>query len=119
MDLTTSAYAFQQVGDGVVAWEDTGFADPRKRLLAALSEGGAVSAVATGNIEAMTRFGYARDGGDRFRRLRVRVRRQPRRDPRRGARPLQARVVDPESPMAASTNPTVARRRRHRRSRRP
>jgi hypothetical protein len=46
----------------VVAWEDTGFADPPKRLLAALSEGGAVSAVATDNIEAMTRFGYARDG---------------------------------------------------------
>lgn len=57
-----SAYAFLQVGDGVVAWEDTGFADPPKRLLAALSEGGAVSAVATDNIEAMTRFGYARDG---------------------------------------------------------
>ncbi|MFC7723681.1 DUF6461 domain-containing protein [Nocardioides sp. GCM10028917] len=61
-DFTTSAYAFLQVGDGVVAWEDTGFADPPKRLLAALSEGGAVSAVATDNIEAMTRFGYARDG---------------------------------------------------------
>ena len=57
-----SAYAFLQVGDGVVAFEDTGFADPPKRLLAALSEGGAVSAVATENIEAMTRFGYARDG---------------------------------------------------------
>jgi hypothetical protein len=57
-----SAYAFLQVGDGVVAWEDTGFADPPKRLLAALSEGGVVSAVATDNIEAMTRFGYARDG---------------------------------------------------------
>ncbi|MCW2738498.1 DUF6461 domain-containing protein [Nocardioides sp.] len=57
-----SAYAFLQVGDGVVAYEDTGFADPPKRLLAALSAGGAVSAVATDNIEAMTRFGYARDG---------------------------------------------------------
>lgn len=62
MDFNTSAYAFLQVGDGVVAWENTGFADPPKRLLAALSEGGAVSAVATDNIEAMTRFGYARDG---------------------------------------------------------
>jgi hypothetical protein len=57
-----SAYSFLQVGDGVVAWEDTGFADPPKRLLAALSQGGVVSAVATDNIEAMTRFGYARDG---------------------------------------------------------
>jgi Family of unknown function (DUF6461) len=57
-----SAYSFLQVGDGVVAWEDTGFSDPPKRLLAALSQGGAVSAVATDNIEAMTRFGYARDG---------------------------------------------------------
>lgn len=62
IDDDQSAYAFVQVGDGVVAWEDTGFADPPKRLLAALSEGGAVSAVATDNIEAMTRFGYARDG---------------------------------------------------------
>jgi hypothetical protein len=40
----------------------SGFADPPKRLLAALSQDGAVSAVATDNIEAMTRFGYARDG---------------------------------------------------------
>ena len=62
MNATRSAYSFLQVGDGVVAWEDTGFADPPKRLLAALSQGGVVSAVATDNIEAMTRFGYARDG---------------------------------------------------------
>ena len=61
-DATRSAYSFLQVGDGVVAFEDTGFADPPKRLLAALSADGAVSAVATDNIEAMTRFGYARDG---------------------------------------------------------
>lgn len=57
-----SAYAFLQVGDGVVAFEDTGFADPPKRLLAALSAGGAVSAVANDNVKAITRFGYARDG---------------------------------------------------------
>lgn len=62
MNADISAYSFLQVGDGVVAWEDTGFADPPKRLLAALSQDGAVSAVATDNIEAMTRFGYARDG---------------------------------------------------------
>lgn len=62
LSATSSAYGFIQVGDGVVAFEQTGFADPPKRLLAALSEGGAVSAVATDNIEAMTRFGYARDG---------------------------------------------------------
>jgi hypothetical protein len=58
----SSAYAFLQVGDGVVAHEDTGFADPPKRLLAALSREGGTAAVATDNIEAMTRFGYARDG---------------------------------------------------------
>jgi hypothetical protein len=58
----SSAYAFLQVGDGVVAHEDTGFADPPKRLLAALSRDGGTAAVATDNIEAMTRFGYARDG---------------------------------------------------------
>lgn len=58
----SSAYAFLQVGDGVVAYEDTGFSDPPKRLLAALSRDGAAAAVATDNIEAMTRFGYARDG---------------------------------------------------------
>ena len=57
-----SGYSVIQVGDGIVAYEDTGFADPPKRLLAALSEGGGASAVATDNIEAMTRFGYARDG---------------------------------------------------------
>lgn len=57
-----SAYAFLQVGDGVVAHEDTGFSDPPKRLLAALSRDGGTAAVATDNIEAMTRFGYARDG---------------------------------------------------------
>lgn len=62
MRFDESAYAFLQVGDGVVAWEDTGFADPPARVLAALSEGGGVSAVATDNVEAMTRFGYARDG---------------------------------------------------------
>lgn len=57
-----SAYAFLQVGDGVVAHEDTGFADPPRRLLAALSRNGGTAAVATDNIEVMTRFGYARDG---------------------------------------------------------
>lgn len=58
----SSAYAFLQVGDGVVAYEQWGFADPPKRLLAELSRDGAASAVVTDNIEAMTRFGYARDG---------------------------------------------------------
>ena len=59
---TSSSYVFLQVGDGVVAYEDTGFADPPGRLLAALSRDGGAAAVATENIEAMTRFGYARDG---------------------------------------------------------
>ena len=59
---TRSAYGFAQVGEAVVAWEQSGFADPPRRLLAELSRDGAVSAVATDNIEAMTRFGYARDG---------------------------------------------------------
>lgn len=58
----SSAYGFLQVGDGVVAHEDTGFADPPRRLLAALSRDGGAAAVTTDNIEAMTRFGYARDG---------------------------------------------------------
>lgn len=58
----SSAYAFLQVGDGVVAFEQWGFSDPPKRLLAELSRDGAASAVVTDNIEAMTRFGYARDG---------------------------------------------------------
>ncbi len=57
-----SAYSFTPVGTGVVAFERTGFADPRGRRLAALSAGGGVSAVATGDVEAMSRFGYARDG---------------------------------------------------------
>ena len=62
MSGTASGYAVMQVGNGVVAFEDTGFADPPRRLLAALSRDGVVSAVGTGNIEAMVRFGYARDG---------------------------------------------------------
>lgn len=62
MNAEISFYTFFQVGDGVLAYEDTGFADPPKRVLAELSRDGAVSAVATENIEAMTRFGYARDG---------------------------------------------------------
>ncbi|PUA80214.1 hypothetical protein C7S10_13730 [Nocardioides currus] len=62
MDAEISAYSFLQVGDGVVAWEDTGFAQPPERLLAALSRDGAASALASENIEAMTSFGYARDG---------------------------------------------------------
>lgn len=62
MNARISAYTFVQLGDGVLAYEDTGFADPPKRLLAELSRDGAVSAVATENIEAMRRFGYARDG---------------------------------------------------------
>lgn len=62
MNARISAYTFIQLGDGVLAFEDTGFADPPKRLLAELSRDGVVSAVATENIEAMTRFGYARDG---------------------------------------------------------
>lgn len=62
MSGTISAYTVVQAGDGVVAYEDTGFADPPRRLLAALSQGGGTSAVVTDNIDAMTRFGYARDG---------------------------------------------------------
>lgn len=62
LSAESSAYAFLQVGDGVVAWEQSGFAAPSTRLLAALSRGGATSAVVTDNVEAMTRFGYARDG---------------------------------------------------------
>jgi hypothetical protein len=59
---TSSAYAILQVGDGIVAWESMGFFDPPERVLAELSRDGAVSAVVTDNVEAMTRFGYARDG---------------------------------------------------------
>lgn len=57
-----SGYSVVQVGNGVIAYEETGFADPPRRLLAALSQDGVASAVATENIESMTRFGYARDG---------------------------------------------------------
>lgn len=62
MSPDSSAYSIVQVGDGVVAWESTGFADPPTRVLADLSRGGATSAVVTENIEAMTHFAYARDG---------------------------------------------------------
>lgn len=58
----STAYAFLQVGDGVVAFEQWGFFPPPERVLAELSRDGATSAVVTDNVEAMIRFGYARDG---------------------------------------------------------
>lgn len=59
---THSAYAFVEVPGGVLAVEDSGYADPPNAALVALSAGGRSVAVVRDNIQAHTRFGCARDG---------------------------------------------------------
>ena len=59
---THAAYAFVEVPGGVLAVEDSGYADPPNAALVALSAGGRSVAVVRDNIEAHTRFGCARDG---------------------------------------------------------
>ena len=55
-------YSFVQLADGVLAAEDTGYADPPTSALVALSAGGRSAAVVRDNIQAHTRFACARDG---------------------------------------------------------
>jgi hypothetical protein len=57
-----SAYAVAEVAGGVVAFEHSGYADPSRSVLAALSELGGAAAVTRSNIQAHERFGCARAG---------------------------------------------------------
>lgn len=59
---THALYSFVQLADGVLAAEDTGYADPPIRALVALSAGGRSAAVVRDNIQAHTRFACSRDG---------------------------------------------------------
>ena len=59
---THAAYAFVEVPGGILAVEDSGYADPPNAALVALSAGGRSVAVVRDNIQAHTRFGCARDG---------------------------------------------------------
>lgn len=57
-----SAYAVAEVTGGVIAFEQTGYADPSPRVLAALSALGGAAAVTRSNIQGQERFGCARAG---------------------------------------------------------
>lgn len=57
-----ASYTLTAVEGGVLATEDTGYADPPNSVLVALSEGGRAAAVVRDNIQAHCRFGCARDG---------------------------------------------------------
>lgn len=60
--FTWSAYLLTAIDGGVLAVEDTGYADPPTAVLIALSRGGRAAAVVRDNIQAHQRFGCARDG---------------------------------------------------------
>ena len=57
-----AVYSFVQLPGGVLAAEDTGYADPPNSALVALSTGGRSVAVVRDNIQAHARFACARDG---------------------------------------------------------
>lgn len=57
-----ATYTLTAIKGGVLASEDTGYADPPNSVLVALSQGGRAAAVVRDNIQAHCRFGCARDG---------------------------------------------------------
>jgi hypothetical protein len=61
-DPTWATYVFVQLADGVLAYEDAGYADPSVEALAAMSRGGRAAAVVRDNVQGHLRFGCARDG---------------------------------------------------------
>lgn len=61
-DPTWATYVFVQLADGVLAYEDAGYADPPSGALAAMSQGGRAGAVVRNNTQGHLRFGCARDG---------------------------------------------------------
>lgn len=61
-DEEHSAYALTDLDGGVLAVEHSGYADPSLDALRTLSAGGRSVAVVRDNLQAHTRFGWARDG---------------------------------------------------------
>lgn len=61
-DPTWATYVFVPLGDGVLAYEDAGYADPSVEALASMSRGGRAAAVVRTNTQGHLRFGCARDG---------------------------------------------------------
>lgn len=61
-ELLWSTYRLTTIDGGVLATEDTGYADPSNSALVELSQGGRAAAVVRDNIQAHCRFGCARDG---------------------------------------------------------
>ena len=61
-DVDHSAYAVVEVAGGVLAIEQSGYADPAVTTLRQLSEGGRAAAVVRSNIQGHVRFGCARAG---------------------------------------------------------
>jgi hypothetical protein len=61
-DIDRTAWAIVEVPGGALAIETTGYGDPTRGALRALSEGGGAAAVVRHNIQAHLRFGCARDG---------------------------------------------------------
>jgi hypothetical protein len=57
-----AAYTLTVIQGGVLAAEDTGYADPPSSVLVALSKDGRAAAVVRNDIQAHCRFGCARDG---------------------------------------------------------
>jgi len=57
-----ATYTLTAIDGGVLASEDTGYADPPNSVLVALSQGGRAAAVVRDNIQGHCRFGCARDG---------------------------------------------------------
>ena len=57
-----ATYTLTAIEGGVLASEDTGYADPPTSVLVTLSKDGRAAAVVRNNIQAHCRFGCARDG---------------------------------------------------------
>lgn len=62
LDPTWATYRFVPLADGVLAFEDAGYADPPVEVLASMSRGGRAAAVVRDNVQGHLRFGCARDG---------------------------------------------------------
>ena len=57
-----TTYTLAAIDAGVIATEDTGYADPANSALLSLSQGGRAATVVRSNIQAHVRFAAARDG---------------------------------------------------------
>ncbi|GAA1112931.1 hypothetical protein GCM10009668_38450 [Nocardioides dubius] len=62
LDGDHTAWSFHEIAGGVVGVEPTGYGDPTRKVLVALSRIGGSAAVVRDDIDAMVRFGAATDG---------------------------------------------------------